>query len=147
MSATGWLLSFRKGQTDISVTCAWHVIRPLLVTQAQLMTPGIGRNASCALGDLHLGLCVIYGCSQPRELWFIDFNHVHVHMHVVCRFNVFVLALVLVSLSLPVETWLLCMAQVSVAFDMLCIYVMCYAWLLITETASFHSVVCMCNSN
>ena len=21
-------------------------------------------------------LCVIYGCSQPRELWFIDFNHV-----------------------------------------------------------------------
>ena len=28
----------------------------------------------------HKGLentCVIYGCSQPRELWFIDFNHVH----------------------------------------------------------------------
>ena len=20
---------------------------------------------------------MIYGCSQPRELWFIDFNHVH----------------------------------------------------------------------
>ena len=35
-------------------------------------------NMYCALGDfpfLHLGLCVIYGCSQPRE-WFIDFNHV-----------------------------------------------------------------------
>ena len=24
----------------------------------------------------------MYGCSQPRELWFIDFNHVHVHVHV-----------------------------------------------------------------
>ena len=26
---------------------------------------------------IHLGLCVLYmyGCSQPRELWFIDFNH------------------------------------------------------------------------
>ena len=21
---------------------------------------------------------MIYGCLQPRELWFIDFNHVHV---------------------------------------------------------------------
>ena len=47
---------------------------------------GIGRNASCALGDfhfLHLGLCVIYmyGCSQPRELWFIDFNHVHIMLN------------------------------------------------------------------
>ena len=38
---------------DISVTCAWHIIRPLPVTPAQLMTPGIGRNASCALGDFH----------------------------------------------------------------------------------------------
>ena len=29
----------------------------------------------------------MYGCSQPRELWFIDFNHVHVHvphMDVLC---------------------------------------------------------------
>ena len=26
---------------------------------------------------------MIYGCSQPRELWFIDFNHVDtVYMHV-----------------------------------------------------------------
>ena len=23
---------------------------------------------------------MIYGCSQPRELWFIDFNHVHVFL-------------------------------------------------------------------
>ena len=23
---------------------------------------------------------MIYGCSQPRELWFIDFNHVHVDL-------------------------------------------------------------------
>ena len=22
---------------------------------------------------------MIYGCSQPTELWFMDFNHVHVH--------------------------------------------------------------------
>ena len=22
----------------------------------------------------------MYGCLQPRELWFIDFNHVHVHV-------------------------------------------------------------------
>ena len=27
---------------------------------------------------------MIYGCLQPRELWFIDFNHVHVHVHVHC---------------------------------------------------------------
>ena len=25
---------------------------------------------------------MIYGCSQPRELWFIDFNHVHVHVYI-----------------------------------------------------------------
>ena len=33
---------------------------------------------------------MIYGCSQPRELWFIDFNHVHaikVEVHVHCGFN------------------------------------------------------------
>ena len=29
------------------------LIRPLPVTPAQLMTPGIGRNASFALGDFH----------------------------------------------------------------------------------------------
>ena len=38
---------------DISVTCSRHVIRPLPVTSVQLMTPGIGRNASCALGDFY----------------------------------------------------------------------------------------------
>ena len=49
---------------------------------------GIGRSMSCALGDFHfqhLSLCVMYGCSQPRELWFIDlimYIHVHVHVHV-----------------------------------------------------------------
>ena len=33
------------------------------------------RLGSCTLGDFHfqhLGLCVMYGCLQPRELWFID---------------------------------------------------------------------------
>ena len=34
----------------ISVTC---VMCPLPVTPAQLMKPGIGRNASYALGDFH----------------------------------------------------------------------------------------------
>ena len=24
---------------------------------------------------------MIYGCSQPRELWFIDFNHVYIPVH------------------------------------------------------------------
>jgi hypothetical protein len=38
---------------DISVTRAEHVICPLLVTPAQLMKPGIGRNTSCALDDFH----------------------------------------------------------------------------------------------
>ena len=33
--------------------CTVHVIHPLPVAPAQLMTPGIGRNASCALGDFH----------------------------------------------------------------------------------------------
>ena len=35
---------------------------------------------------LHLGPVLLfflyYGCLQPRELWFTDFNHVHVHVHV-----------------------------------------------------------------
>ena len=26
---------------------------------------------------------IYYGCSQPRELWFIDFNHVHVHAAII----------------------------------------------------------------
>ena len=30
---------------------------------------------------------MIYGCSQPRELWFIDFNHVYVHVHMKVRVN------------------------------------------------------------
>ena len=27
---------------------------------------------------------MIYGCLQPRELWFIDFNHVHCSKDVRC---------------------------------------------------------------
>ena len=27
---------------------------------------------------------MIYGCSQPRELWFIDFNHVYKYTDVHC---------------------------------------------------------------
>ena len=37
----------------ISVS-AHDAIRPLPVTPVQLMKPGIGRNASCALGDIHI---------------------------------------------------------------------------------------------
>ena len=40
----------------MSVMCAWHVTRPLPVTAAQLIKPGIGRNTCCALSDIHLGL-------------------------------------------------------------------------------------------
>ena len=45
-----------------------HVHVHVPVTPAQLMRPGIGRNASCASGD-----CLTSrpkGRSQPRELWF-----------------------------------------------------------------------------
>ena len=27
---------------------------------------------------------MIYGCSQPRELWFIDFNHVYLLLFYLC---------------------------------------------------------------
>ena len=42
-----------------------------LVTPAQLMRPGIGRNASCAMSDWLTSRPG--GCLQPRELWFTDF--------------------------------------------------------------------------
>ena len=38
---------------DISVVCTYHVIRPLTVTSAHLMMPGIGRNMPGAMGDFH----------------------------------------------------------------------------------------------
>ena len=47
---------------NISVVYTLHAICPLRVTSVQLMTPGIGRNTPCALGDFHfliLGLCDI----------------------------------------------------------------------------------------
>ena len=37
---------------------------------AQLMRPGIGRNASCASGNWLTSRPK--GCLQPRELWFFD---------------------------------------------------------------------------
>ena len=40
----------------VHVYMCMHV---LLVTPAQLMKPGIGRNVSCTLGNFHLGLCDI----------------------------------------------------------------------------------------
>ena len=54
----------------ICVACAWHVTPTLPVAPAQLMRPGIGRNASCAMGDWLTSRPK--GCSQPRELWFFD---------------------------------------------------------------------------
>ena len=48
------------------------MIPTLLVTPAQLMRPGIDRNASCTLGD-----CLTSspeGCSWPRELWFLIYS-------------------------------------------------------------------------
>ena len=48
-----------------------HNITPTLpVTPAQLMRPGIGRNASCATDDWLTSRPM--GCSQPRESWFFD---------------------------------------------------------------------------
>ena len=41
-----------------------------MVTPAQLMRPGIGRNTSCAVSDWLTSRPG--GCSQPRELWFSD---------------------------------------------------------------------------
>ena len=38
---------------DISVVCTCHVIRPLTVTSAHLMMPGIGMNMPSAMGDFH----------------------------------------------------------------------------------------------
>ena len=52
----------------ICVARTWCVIPTLPVTPAQLMRPGIDRNASCASGD-----CLTSrpeGRSRPRELWF-----------------------------------------------------------------------------
>ena len=49
-------------------TCHVHIH----VHVAQLMRPGIGRNASCAVGD-----CLTSrpkGRSQPRELWFLIYS-------------------------------------------------------------------------
>ena len=57
-----------------------HKTPTLPVTPAQLMRPGIGRNASCALGDC-LTSIGLRGCSQPRELWFFD-----ILMYSVCTY-------------------------------------------------------------
>ena len=50
-------LNMYKVYIHVHCTCTCvrmtYVIRPLPVTPAQLMTPGIGRNASCTLGDFH----------------------------------------------------------------------------------------------
>ena len=56
----------------ICVARACRVMPTLPVTPAQLMRPGIGRNASCALGD-----CLTprpKGRSWPRELWFLIYS-------------------------------------------------------------------------
>ena len=42
-----------------------YVVPTFLVTPAQLMRPGIGRNTSCALGD-----CIPCTC-RPEEVWFL----------------------------------------------------------------------------
>ena len=49
----------------------------------QLMRPGIGRNASCASGDLLTSSPK--GCSQPKELWFFD---ILMYIHVYVQANV-----------------------------------------------------------
>ena len=62
-------------------TCTCTIVR----VHAQLMRPGIGRNASCAVGDCLTSMPK--GRSWPRELWsrFIHVHlHVHVHVHASC---------------------------------------------------------------
>ena len=62
-----------------SAICVAHarcVIPTLPASPAQLMRPGIGRNASCALGD-----CLTprpKGHSRPRELWFLIYSYMYI---------------------------------------------------------------------
>ena len=48
-----------------------EVIRPLPVSPAQLMKPGIAKNTSCALGHFHLGPC---------DIWLFTAKEVVVHL-------------------------------------------------------------------
>ena len=62
---------------------------------AQLMRPGIGRKASCTLGD-----CLTSrpkGCSWPRELWFSIYSCAYLH---VCETPI---TYVLVDIGLSLE--------------------------------------------
>ena len=78
--STTKLCDYEDLRPVICVACARHVIPTLLVTPAQLMRPGIGRNASCALGN-----CLTIqpdGCLWPRELWFSCTDEYHVHVYI-----------------------------------------------------------------
>jgi hypothetical protein len=57
-------------EPHIYLLCKQRHTLTLALALAQLMRPGIGRNASCALGDCSTSRPK--GCSQPRELWFVD---------------------------------------------------------------------------
>ena len=66
-----WLPSMDDSiRPAICVIHAWRKTPTLPVTPAQLKRPGIGRNASCALGDCSTSRPE--GCSQSRKLWFVD---------------------------------------------------------------------------
>ena len=57
----------------------WLLRTCICVTPAQLMRPGVGRNASCAL---KLGDCLNLGLrarSRPRELWFSIYSRSNNH--------------------------------------------------------------------
>ena len=66
----------------ICVIRAWCKTPTLPVTPAQLKRPGIGRNAHWVI-VLHLGF---EGCSQPRELWFVDILMCYVN--IIFRFQI-----------------------------------------------------------
>ena len=71
------------GRDETSIPVAWFTDT---MTESSLTDIYVAATLStcdegtyiCTLGDFHFYIqaCVIYGCSQPRELWFIDFNHV-----------------------------------------------------------------------
>lgn len=50
----------------LAVAVSFYFCSMLGLMYCMYRKPGTGKNVSCTLG------LVIYGCLQPRELWFID---------------------------------------------------------------------------
>ena len=48
---------------------------------------------------------MIFGCSQPRELWFIDFNYVHMYTYMYVLLRVIPLYMYIVQIEVRIKTW------------------------------------------